>query len=193
MARTRAARRWYVVQTNIKCEERAARSLRSSGFRVYLPKMKKTIIHHRTKKPIDRYFKLFNRYLFVSVEPENTNWFSLRRCDGVETVLGIDIDGRPCEISREVVRRFMLAQRKGQFNVLSPHSRKLASQKRFPLGSRISLREDHPFGGFYGNVIDVKGRGIIKATMEVFGRLVPVEIKPEDVEHVYVDNPKAAA
>lgn len=193
MARTRAARRWYVVQTNIKCEERAARSLRSSGFRVYLPKMKKTIIHHRTKKPIDRYFKLFNRYLFVSVEPENTNWFSLRRCDGVETVLGIDIDGKPCEISREVVRRFMLAQRKGQFNVLSPHSRKMASLRRFPAGALISLREEHPFGGFYGNVTDVKGKGIIKATMEVFGRLVPVEIRPEDVEAVFVDNHSQAA
>lgn len=186
-------RLWFVVQTNIKCEERATRSLRAARFRVYMPKMKRTIIHHRTKQPMDRYFKLFNRYLFVSLDPNDMDWFRLRRCDGVETVLGIDIDEKPCQINRDDVRRFMMAQRAGKFNVLAPHSQKLASRKKFPIGSKLRVREGHPFGGFYGQVMDVKGRGVIKATMELFGSLVPVELKPEDIDAVYVDRSKRAA
>lgn len=193
MNHTRQRRLWYVVQTNIQCEERAAKSLRAAKFRVYLPKMKKTIIHHRTKKPIDRYFKLFNRYLFVSLDPNDMDWFRLRRCDGVEKVLGMEIDGKPYEVSREVVRRFMLAQRRGEFDAISPHSKKKRIQGKVPVGSWIRLLPEHPFGGFYGQVVKIKGKGVIKATLDVFGKLIPVEVPPEVVEVAFSGEVKDAA
>ena len=40
-----------------------------------MPKMKKTIIHHRTKESLNRYFKLFNRYIFVGMHDYNTGLY----------------------------------------------------------------------------------------------------------------------
>lgn len=181
-------RLWYVVQTNIKCEERATKSLRAAGYRVYMPKMKKTITHHRTKKRIDRYFTLFNRYIFVGISSDNLDFGNVRKCDGVETILGIEMDRKPCRIPRDVILDFVRAQRRGAFNEIDAKSTKDAAKKRFTQGSTIRVRYgqgyNHPFGGFYGQVLNVKGGGVIRAMMSVFGGLVPVEFKPSEVEPV---------
>lgn len=187
LVETQPHRIWFVVTTTIKGEEKAAKSLRAAGYRVYMPKMKKTIIHHRTKEPLNRYFKLFHRYLFVSMHPEDMAFGKVLDCDCVETVLGIDIDGKPCQIRREIVKRFMLAQRAGDFNDIAPHSKKQSAKKRFPIGSRLKVKNSHPFGGFYGNVTKIKGRGVVQAGLELFGRLVPVELDLDDIDSVYVD------
>lgn len=186
-----AKRRWFVVQTNIKCEDKATRNIRAAGYRVYMPKMKKTIIHHRTKEPINRYFKLFNRYLFIGMH--DGAFGTIRKCEGVETILGIDLDGRPCEIPRATIERFMKAQRRGDFNHISPTSKKLRAKTKFPLGSRLKVKTDHPFGGFYGQVTKIKGKGVVQAQIELFGRLVPVELDVDDIDAVYVDGGKRAA
>lgn len=177
-------RKWFVVRTNIQCEEKAARSLRAARYRVYVPKMRKTIIHHRTKKQLDRHFILFNRYIFVAFDAGNLDYGRARKCDGVETILGIEMDGKPFEVSRAMIANIMLTQRNGEFNNVSPKSRKDASTKRFTPGSRLQVRSNHPFSGFYGNVVKVKGRGVVKAMLEVFGRTIPVEIEPEFIEPV---------
>lgn len=187
-------RLWFIIATNIQCEDRASRSLRAAGFRVYMPKMKKTIIHHRTKEPINRYFKLFNRYLFVSFPAaKDVHFGNARKCNGVETILGIDLDGKPCQIPRETVRRFMLAQRRGEFNDISPLSKKQSATKKFPLGSRLRVKIDHPFGGFYGQVTKIKGKGVVQASLQLFGRLVPVELDLNDIDAVFVNEGKKAA
>lgn len=179
---------WYVVQTNIKCEARAAKSLRAAGYRVYMPKMKKTITHHRTKKRINRYFALFNRYIFVGISADNLDFGNVRKCDGVETILGIEIDHKPCRIPRDVIVDFVRAQRRGMFDEVDAKSTKDAAKKRFAVGSQIRVRSgpgcNHPFGGFYGHVVKVKGKGVIQAMMSVFGGLTPVEFKPSEVEPV---------
>jgi len=146
--------------------------------------MKKTIIHHRTKKQLDRHFKLFNRYIFMAVDPSRQASKSARDCDGVEEVLRSAKDGDWYEIPRHEVVMVMMAQRKGEFNDVSPKSKKDASAKRFAPGSRLQVRSNHSFSGFYGNVVNVKGRGIVRVMLEVFGRTIPVEIAPEYIEPV---------
>lgn len=182
-------RRWFVVQTNIKCEDKAARNLRAEGYKVYWPKMRKEIVHHRTKKRLRRHFKLFNRYIFVGIRPDNMDFWTLRRCEGVEKVLGTDIDGRPHEIAIGMIERFLLSQRRGEFDDIPQPSRKDTSLKRFPVGTSIRIKTDrfgagHPFGGFYGQVVGIKGRGVVKAMIELFGRLVPVDVEPDFIDPV---------
>jgi len=185
-------RKWFVVQTNIKCEERATKSLRAARYRVYMPVMKKTIVHHRTKDLINKRFKLFNRYLFVSMAPDNLDYGNVRKCKGVETILGIEIDGKPCEISREIIKRFMLAQRRGDFdNVVALTKKQMAA--KLPVGTRIKVRHEHVFGGFYGQVTKIKGKGVIRAGLEIFGRLTPVELGAGDFDVIAVDEPAEAA
>lgn len=179
-------RRWYVVRTNIKCEDKAARSLRAAGYRAYVPKMRKTIIHHRTKAQIDRHFHLFNRYIFMAVIEGASVSKSARECDGVEEVLRVQHNGELAwgEVSREQIAMVMRAQRRGEFNDISPKSKKAASIKRFAMGSSIKVREGHALSGFYGTVKGIKGRGVIKAMLQIFGGAVPVELGPEWVEPV---------
>ena len=156
-----ARRLWYVVRTNIKCEDRAARNLRQAGYRVYLPKMRKDIVHHRTKKRITRSFVLFNRYLFVGVPAEDPNWYKLRACEGVECVLGEDgPEGRRyLPVPRETVASFVMAQRNLDFDATRRaeikrkeigRTEKQTLKMRFPVGSRFRVKKDwqhdHPFG-----------------------------------------------
>lgn len=178
-------RHWYVVRTNIKCEERAAKSLRAARIRVYVPKMRMTTYHHRTKKRIDKRFTLFNRYLFVSFDPSDLCFGRARDCDGVESFLGVN--GTPFRVSRKDVAHFMLAQRAGHFDKIDPRTKKDAAKKRYAPGTTLRVRRnatDHPFGGFYGQVVKVKGRGVVQAMLEVFGGLTPVELRLEDIEPV---------
>src|SRR3990167_278785 len=112
------ADQWFVVRTNIRCERRASRSLRAAGYRVYWPQMRKSSIHHRTKKRIFKRLGLLVGYVFVRMtrlspkgEPD---WYTLRLCDGVEGVLAID--GKPLSIARDDVVRFMRWQRQRKFD-----------------------------------------------------------------------------
>jgi transcription antitermination factor NusG len=177
-------RRWYIIATKSQAEEKAAKSLREVGYRVYIPKMRKTIVHHRTKKLIDRRFKLFNRYIFMSLDPANMPTVAPTDCDGVYEVLGVKLDGQRWEVPRATVRRIMLAQRRGEFDDITAKTRKEMSQKRFGVGSRFQVRSNNPFTGFYGTVTKIKGRGVIKAMLDVFGRAVPIEFDPVDIERV---------
>lgn len=179
-------RRWFVVRTNIRCEDRAAKSLRSSGYRVFVPKMRKDIIHHRSKRWITRYFVLFNRYIFVGLPAANMDWFRLRACDGVESVLGIE--GKPYQVEREDVADFMRKQRAREFDSRKPPSvttreQRDAIKKRFKLGAAFRVLRG-PWGGFSGQVESVSGKGTIKAMVALFGRLTPVEFPADTIEPV---------
>jgi transcription antitermination factor NusG len=145
--------------------------------------MRRTIIHHRTKIPINRRFRLFNRYLFVSLPADfEPHIGSVRACKGVADVLGIEIDGKPCEVARTVVRRFMLAQRRGEFDDIVPFTRRQLMVK-LPLGTRIKVRHEHAvFGGFHGMVTRIKGRGVITAALEIFGRMTPVDLLTRNLQ-----------
>ncbi len=191
---------WYVVQTKIRCEDQAAKKLRQAGYRVYLPKMRKDIIHHRSKKRQTKYFVLFNRYIFVGVPAwQAVDWFRLTGCEGVDCVLGQDgPDGRKyLPVPRKMVLSFAAAQRNLEFDDTRRadlHRKKIGRtakatlEIRFPQGSRFRVRRDwqhtHPFGGFYGNVIKVAGQQKIRAMLELFGSMVRVEFHPNDIERV---------
>lgn len=174
-------RKWFIVRTTVAGEARAARSLREKRIRVYVPKMRMTTYHHRTKKRIDRHFVLFNRYLFIGLPADALHFGKVRDCKGVEAILGIQ--GVPFEVSRADVTACLNAQRRGEFDNIDPRTRKDASQKKYKPGSFLRVRNpQHPFGGFYGQVVKVKGRGVVQAMIAVFGRLSSVELLPQDIE-----------
>ena len=61
--------RWFVIQFNIKCEDKAARNLRRAGFRPYMPVARFERIHRRTKRTIVKTLPLLGRYMFVWMPP----------------------------------------------------------------------------------------------------------------------------
>lgn len=73
--------RWYVVQTQVNGEARAAQNLMRQGFEIYLPRYLKRRRHARkidlTAKP------LFPRYMFVAVDVATQRWRSIQSTFGV--------------------------------------------------------------------------------------------------------------
>lgn len=79
------AARWYVVQTQVNGESKAAEHLRRQGFEVYLPRYLKRRRHARkvdfTAKP------LFPRYLFVAINVAAQRWRSVQSTFGVSRLV----------------------------------------------------------------------------------------------------------
>src|SRR5216684_2472440 len=73
--------RWYVVQTQVSGEAKAAQNLLRQGYEVYLPRYLKRRRHARkvdfTAKP------LFPRYMFVAIDMATQRWRSIQSTFGV--------------------------------------------------------------------------------------------------------------
>jgi transcriptional antiterminator RfaH len=73
--------RWYVVQTQVNGEAKAAQNLQRQGYEVYLPRYLKRRHHARkmdfTAKP------LFPRYMFVAINVATQRWRSIQSTFGV--------------------------------------------------------------------------------------------------------------
>jgi transcription termination/antitermination protein NusG len=186
---------WFVIKSNIKCEERAASSLEAAGFVPYLPKQKFEIIHHRTKAVLDKEVNLFKQYVFVGFDNDKNDWFTLRDCDGVERPLGVD---GPVRMKAEVVEEFWEKEHRLEFDDTREaqlHRKEIGrtlretTRLRFPVNSTVRIE----LAGvpFFAKVRSVNARGAIEAMADMLGRMVPVEVWPEEVE--LLDVPGEAA
>lgn len=73
--------RWYVVQTQLNGETRAAQNLMRQGYEIYLPRYLKRRRHARKVDVVAR--PLFPRYVFVAVDPATQRWRSIQSTFGV--------------------------------------------------------------------------------------------------------------
>ena len=77
--------RWYVAQTQVNGEARAAQNLQRQGYEVYLPRYLKRRRHARkvdfTAKP------LFPRYIFVAIDMATQRWRSIQSTFGVSRLV----------------------------------------------------------------------------------------------------------
>lgn len=157
-----------------------------AGILCYLPKMRRDIVHHRTKKKLTRAFALLTGYAFVSVACDS-RWAALRSCDSVSGILGAN--GRPWPVPADQVNRFREAEANMAFDVThaaevhrARESRKQRGEtaERIPVGSQVSVALGQ-FAGHHGSVVSVTGRGQVKVLIELFGGLVPVEMPASDL------------
>jgi transcriptional antiterminator RfaH len=93
-------RRWYVVQTQVNCEAKAAENLRRQGYEAYLPRYLKRRRHARkvdfTAKP------LFPRYMFVAIDVATQRWRSIQSTFGVSRL--VTNGDEPAALPEGVVR-----------------------------------------------------------------------------------------
>lgn len=180
---------WYVVRTNIKCEEKAARNLRLAGYEHYLPVMRYEVKHQRTNTRIVKEKPLMLRYLFVAQPKGNADWYTLRRCEGVECVLGVE--GQPIPVPFASVEQIFLAETDMVFDDTKEariHRREEARTKKatteltYTPGTPVNVVDSgNVFATFRGTVEEVTKAGKVKALMDLFGRLTPVEFDPEQL------------
>lgn len=77
--------RWFVVQTQVNNEAKAAQNLKQQGYEVYLPRYLKRRRHARkvdfAAKP------LFPRYMFVAIDMATQRWRSIQSTFGVSRLV----------------------------------------------------------------------------------------------------------
>lgn len=166
-------------------------SLRQSGFEHYMPLERREIIHHRTKKPIDKRYPLIPGYAFVY---NPYDWLALSKCDFVAGVLGVR--GTPLSILNTQVDAIRAAE--AVISAEYERSKALRRQKEkerdehipqrrlrvmFPAGTPIAIDGTHSIlGGMTGRVVDATGRQTIKAIIETLSGMVNAELPLEYVQ-----------
>lgn len=77
--------RWYVVQTHVNGETKAARHLLRHGYEIYLPRFVKRRRHARKVDFVAK--PLFPRYLFVAIDITTQRWRSIQSTQGVSRLV----------------------------------------------------------------------------------------------------------
>ena len=80
-----ASSRWYVVQTHVHAESKAAAHLLRQGYEIYLPRYLKRRRHARRVENVPA--PLFPRYLFVGFDREAARWRSIQSTQGVSHLI----------------------------------------------------------------------------------------------------------
>jgi transcriptional antiterminator RfaH len=91
--------RWFVVQTQVNGETKAARNLLRQGYDVYLPRYLKRRRHARKVDFIAR--PLFPRYIFVAIDLATQRWRSIQSTFGVSHLVCNGED--PAAVPEDVV------------------------------------------------------------------------------------------
>lgn len=73
--------RWYVVQTQVNGEAKAAQNLLRQGYGIYLPRYLKRRCHARKVDFVAK--PLFPRYMFVTIDRAAQRWRSIHSTQGV--------------------------------------------------------------------------------------------------------------
>ncbi|MGJ4950085.1 transcription termination/antitermination protein NusG [Bradyrhizobium sp. HKCCYLS20291] len=91
--------RWYVVQTQVNGEAKAATNLVRQGFEIYLPRYLKRRRHARKTEWTAR--PLFPRYMFVAIDTTVQRWRSIQSTFGVAQL--VSHGDAPATVPRGVV------------------------------------------------------------------------------------------
>ena len=97
---------WCAVQTHVRYEDKATLHLRRQGYDVFLPKHLKRRKHARRIDWVPA--PMFPRYLFVALDSEGGQWWSIRSTIGVSKT--ISFDGRPALVPFEIIDEIMARQ-----------------------------------------------------------------------------------
>lgn len=167
--------RWFVARVNPNCDERAERSLKAKGIRVFRPV--ECIVVFPQGKRTERERSLFPRYLFAGLA---ANWrgevdcVTPTRCDGVEGL--VRTAGCPVEVGEHVVVMMQIAQGRGDFD-------RTGRSDILPVGSEVRITQG-PLAGFLGLVAEAEPDKRIAILVEMFGKQQRVKIDASDLEVV---------
>lgn len=162
--------RWYVIRSNIKNEQKAARGLAEKGFVTFLPTSRAWRIRHR--KPVLLHRPLFTGYLFVGTS--DALIYEIKHLRGVETLL--TNDGHPVEVPGEDINEMLDAWAAGLFD-----ERREPEGHSFKPGDRVQVRAGHPLEGQLAEVMAVPAVQRIFALLDFLGSRRSVEFKPKDL------------
>src|SRR5690242_20470711 len=99
MMETARGSRWYLVQTHVNAEMKAAANLGQQDFSVYVPRYLKRRSHARKVEVVAR--PLFPRYLFVAIDLAAQRWRAIQSTLGISHL--VCVGGRPALVDDGVI------------------------------------------------------------------------------------------
>ncbi|WFU66901.1 MULTISPECIES: transcriptional activator RfaH [Bradyrhizobium] len=154
--------RWYVVQTQVNAEVKAAAGLVRQGFGTYLPRYQKRRSHARKVELVPR--PLFPRYLFVAIDVAAQRWRAIQSTLGVSHL--VCVGDRPAAVEHGVIDALKSREDEAGFVAL-------ARRPAFSPGDKVRIVE----GAFVDSlalVEDVSDQHRVAVLLNLLGRQVRV-------------------
>jgi transcriptional antiterminator RfaH len=160
---------WYVVQTQVNAEAKAARNLVRQGFEIYLPRYLKRRSHARKIEKIAA--PLFPRYLFVRIDMATQRWRSIQSTFGVSRLVCNGPD--PAQVAEQVLGS--LKAREDESGYI-----KLDQRPKFALGEKVRVLTG-VFAENLGLFDGLADRDRVAILLDLLGRKVRVSIEADMV------------
>ena len=156
--------RWYVVQTQLNGEAKAAENLRRQGYEAYLPRY---LMRRRHARKIDFTAKpLFPCYVFVAIDIATQRWRSVQSTFGVVRL--VTNGDEPAAVPEGVISALKAREDEKGFVGMDPRS-------TFAIGDKVRVIAgafmDNP--AFFSGMAD---RDRIYILLEMLGRKVRVQL-----------------
>lgn len=161
--------RWYVVQTHVHAEAKAAGHLVRQGYPIYLPRYLKRRRHARRVETIAA--PMFPRYLFVAIDRTTQRWRSIQSTVGVTQL--VRNGDEPAVVPHGVVED--LRSREDERGMIC-----LDQRPRFAAGDRIQV-VDGVFSACAGLFEGMADRERVTILLDLLGRKVRVVLDGDSV------------
>ena len=166
------AAKWYVVHTYSGYENKVATSIENAVenrklgdliCEVRVPTETVTEIKDNQKREVER--KIFPGYVLIKMVMNDETWYIVRNIRGVTGFVGPG--SKPVALTEEEVLRLGVEKNEIEIN--------------FEVGDSISITDGY-FAGFIGRVNQIdKDKGLVRVTVSMMGKDVPVELSLEQV------------
>ncbi|MBI3699903.1 MAG: transcriptional activator RfaH [Afipia sp.] len=160
---------WFVVQTQVNAEAKAARNLVQQGFEIYLPRYLKRRSHARKIEQIAA--PLFPRYLFVRIDMATQRWRAIQSTFGVSHLVLNGTD--PARVGQQVLG--LLKAREDDSGFV-----KLDRKPKFALGEKVRVLAG-AFAENFGLFDGLADRDRVAILLDLLGRKVRVSLEAEMV------------
>ena len=161
--------RWYVVQTHVHSENKAAAHLLRQGYEVYLPRYLKRRRHARRSENVPA--PLFPRYLFVGFDVMAARWRSIQSTQGVSHL--VCNGNEPALLPQSVITE--LHKREDDSGFI-----RLNAQPLYAPGDKVRV-VDGVFGDSFGLFEGMADRDRVAILLDLLGRKVRVVLDRESV------------
>jgi transcriptional antiterminator RfaH len=161
--------RWYVVQTHVHAETKAATHLVRQGYPIYLPRYLKRRRHARRVDTVAA--PLFPRYLFVAIDQMTQRWRSIQSTIGVTHL--VRNGDEPAAVPAGIIDE--LRRREDERGLIT-----LDFRPRFAPGDKIRV-VDGVFSECLGLFEGMADRERVAILLDLLGRKVRVVLDGESV------------
>lgn len=191
-------RRWFALRVRGGTADQVFAELKVAGYDAYLPRRRYDRHQRRLRVMAEWSEPLMPSYLFV-VHPRPgqpiDDWTEVRAVKGVIGPLG-SANG-PLQIPTPAIEMIMTEEFSSVYDEtkaakkIRGDSERQRLERQFTPGSR-HLVKDGPFASFLAEAESLTHDDRVRALVEIFGRLVPVEFEPEHLTEASKNQIQAA-